>query len=122
MPTRLAFGVLRRRISGVDAGVVRTKPAARTAAVERAGSRQMTWRNRAACLDEDTETFFPLGTTGAAAEQIERAKAVCAACPEVEACLSWALATNQDAGIWGGKTEDERRTIRRRRQRWRKMR
>ena len=82
----------------------------------------MTWRNRAACLDEDTETFFPLGTTGAAAEQIERAKAVCAACPEVEACLSWALATNQDAGIWGGKTEDERRTIRRRRQRWRKMR
>lgn len=28
-------------------------------------------------------------------------------------CLEWALNTNQDAGAWGDKTEDERRALRR---------
>jgi WhiB family redox-sensing transcriptional regulator len=30
-------------------------------------------------------------------------------------CLDFALETNQDSGIWGGLTEEERRVIRRRR-------
>ena len=30
-------------------------------------------------------------------------------------CLGYALDTNQDSGIWGGLTEEERRVIRRRR-------
>jgi WhiB family redox-sensing transcriptional regulator len=49
--------------------------------------------------------------------QIEQAKAVCRRCPVINACLEWALETKQDAGIWGGKTEDERKAIRRSRQR-----
>ncbi|MGH8904883.1 MAG: WhiB family transcriptional regulator [Egibacteraceae bacterium] len=78
----------------------------------------MNWRDRAACLGMDTEWFFPAGSTGLAAlEQAAEAKAICARCPVVEACLDWALATNQDAGVWGAKTEDERRTLRRRLQR-----
>ncbi|MGH8904763.1 MAG: WhiB family transcriptional regulator [Egibacteraceae bacterium] len=77
----------------------------------------MSWRDKAACRDMDTEWFFPHGTTGPALEQADRAKAVCASCPVAEACLEWALQTNQDAGIWGAKTEDERRTLRRRQQR-----
>ncbi|MGH8901156.1 MAG: WhiB family transcriptional regulator [Egibacteraceae bacterium] len=79
----------------------------------------MDWRDRAACLGLDVELFFPLGATGPALEQTERAKAVCARCPVSASCLEWALRTNQDAGIWGGLTEDQRRTLRRlQRRKW----
>jgi WhiB family redox-sensing transcriptional regulator len=71
------------------------------------------WRINAACRDAPADLFFPVGTTGPAAETIEAAKAVCGACPAREPCLSFALATNQDAGVWGGTTEEERRTMRR---------
>ncbi|MGH8904391.1 MAG: WhiB family transcriptional regulator [Egibacteraceae bacterium] len=74
-----------------------------------------TWRNAAACLGMDTELSFPSGTTGAALEQIERAKTVCARCPVIAPCLEWALETNQQDGICGGLTDDERRRLRHRR-------
>jgi len=48
----------------------------------------MTWRNRAACLDEDPELFFPIGNTGPALLQIEEAKGVCRRCTVVETCLN----------------------------------
>jgi WhiB family redox-sensing transcriptional regulator len=73
----------------------------------------MDWVQRARCKDEDPELFFPIGTTGPAAEQIQRAKAVCAQCPVRQECLDWALATGQDAGVWGGTSEEERRVMRR---------
>jgi WhiB family transcriptional regulator, redox-sensing transcriptional regulator len=81
----------------------------------------MDWRNAAACTDEDPELFFPIGTTGPAIEQVERAKAICRRCPVAEPCLEWALQTNQDAGVWGGLSEDERRSLRRSRQRRRRL-
>jgi WhiB family redox-sensing transcriptional regulator len=80
----------------------------------------MKWRAKAACLDQNSELFFPLGSSGSALDQIERAKAVCAGCEVRADCLNWALETNQDAGIWGGLSEDERRTLRRSRQRKRR--
>jgi len=40
---------------------------------------------------------------------------VCAECEASRECLDFALDTNQDSGIWGGLTEEERRVIRRRR-------
>ena len=46
--------------------------------------------------------------------QIARAKEVCGECPVNTQCLDYALETNQDAGIWGGLDEEERRNIRRR--------
>lgn len=67
----------------------------------------------AACRTEDPELFFPVGTTGRAFDQIQRAKAVCRRCPVAPQCLQWALDTQQDAGVWGGLSEDERRNIRR---------
>lgn len=79
-----------------------------------------TWRSRAACAHLDTDVFFPIGGTGPAVEQIERAKAICAVCPVRDDCLEFALATNQPAGIFGGLTEDERRSLRRRRARQRR--
>jgi WhiB family redox-sensing transcriptional regulator len=81
----------------------------------------MDWRDDAACRDEDPELFFPIGTTGIAQEQVNAAKRVCARCPVQEQCLEFALASNQDAGIWGGLTEDERRTLKRSRQRRRRL-
>ena len=74
----------------------------------------MDWRHRAACLDEDPELFFPIGNTGPALHQIEQAKAVFHRCPVLETCLKWALESGQDAGVWGGLSEDERRALRRR--------
>ena len=74
----------------------------------------MTWRDRAACLRVDPELFFPIGNTGPALVQIEEAKAVCRRCEVVESCLSLAMESGQDAGVWGGLSEDERRVIKRR--------
>src|SRR5689334_9133636 len=74
----------------------------------------MDWRHRAACLDEDPELFFPIGNTGPALLQIEEAKAVCRRCEVMDTCLRWALETGQDAGVWGGLSEDERRALKRR--------
>lgn len=71
------------------------------------------WRRDAMCRDTDPDLFFPVGTTGPAIEQIESAKAVCNTCDAQVACLEFALATNQDSGIWGGTSEEERRKIRR---------
>ena len=81
----------------------------------------MDWRNLAACVEEDPELFFPIGSTGPAVEQVERAKAICRTCPVTEQCLEWALETNQDAGVWGGLSEEERRSLRRSRQRRRRL-
>ncbi|WP_322755987.1 WhiB family transcriptional regulator [Frankia sp. Cas3] len=78
------------------------------------------WRHRSACRDEDPELFFPVGTTGPVVErQVAAAKAVCRRCPVSAACLSWALATGQDAGVWGGLDENERRDLARRQARGR---
>src|SRR5215475_7079072 len=70
------------------------------------------WRDRAACRDTSPELFFPIGTTGVALDQIDAAKRVCSECPVASECLEFALATNQEAGVWGGLTEEERRRLR----------
>jgi WhiB family redox-sensing transcriptional regulator len=70
------------------------------------------WRDSAACRDTDPELFFPIGTTGMALDQIEAARAVCQACAAQGPCLEFALATNQESGVWGGASEEERRKLR----------
>ena len=71
------------------------------------------WRDRAACRSSDPNLFFPAGNTGSAIDTIEAAKAVCRSCSVAESCLRFALATNQEDGIWGGRDEVERRRLRR---------
>jgi WhiB family redox-sensing transcriptional regulator len=73
----------------------------------------MDWWPMAACADEDPELFFPVTRAGPAALQEAQAKAVCARCPVSEPCLEWALRTGQEAGIWGGASEEDRRALRR---------
>ena len=68
------------------------------------------WRDRAACRNSEMTLFFP-DTADVVA--IERAKQACASCPVTQECLSYAVATNETAGIWGGTTPGERRRLRR---------
>jgi len=69
------------------------------------------WKVRAACAGYANTYFFPVADTSP--EITERAKAICATCPVSTECLEYAFETNQVSGIWGGTTEDERRSLRR---------
>ncbi len=71
------------------------------------------WRQLASCRETDPALFFPVGNTDRALADLEAAKAVCAGCRVREACLEFAMETKQEAGIWGGMSEDERRRLRR---------
>jgi WhiB family redox-sensing transcriptional regulator len=74
------------------------------------------WRDRAACRSADPELFFPVGDDGPALVRIAAAKAICARCPVVAECLSFALVAVPD-GIAGGLTVEERRGLRAQRRR-----
>ena len=69
------------------------------------------WRDRAACLGEDPELFFPIGNGPAARAQIDEAKSVCGFCPVIDSCRRYALRYGM-AGIWGGLDDLERRQAR----------
>lgn len=63
---------------------------------------------RAACASSPAGMFYPTDTAGWRA-----AKRVCDRC-EIEAeCLAWALANNEQFGVWGGTSERTRRALRR---------
>lgn len=81
------------------------------------GRNGMRWMSRAACSEVMTNLFFPVGVTGPAEVQIEQAKAVCEGCDVRQDCLWFAITTNQEYGVWGGTSEEERRVLRRA---WRK--
>jgi WhiB family redox-sensing transcriptional regulator len=72
------------------------------------------WRDDAACRDVDPELFFPDGDVKSVRAQVTMAKLTCRRCPVSATCLSWALASGQEAGIWGGLTEAERHRLLRR--------
>lgn len=71
------------------------------------------WRGAANCRNTDLAGFFPVGTTGDALDQIAAAKTLCNDCTVQDMCLEFALTTNQDSGVWGGHSEEERRILRR---------
>jgi WhiB family redox-sensing transcriptional regulator len=76
------------------------------------GAPNMGWLDHANCRYTSPELFFPIGGARLAAETIRAAKAVCDDCEVRDACLQFALETNQDSGIWGGTSEEERRRFR----------
>ena len=69
------------------------------------------WRADAACREADPELFFPDGEATLARVGVKMAKLICRGCPVSATCLNWALASGQEAGIWGGLTEGERRRL-----------
>jgi WhiB family redox-sensing transcriptional regulator len=72
----------------------------------------MKWDNEAACQSTDPDLFFP---TGHLSEQT--AQRICRSCPVRTQCLEFALDARLEHGVWGGLTENERRSLRRSRQR-----
>lgn len=62
---------------------------------------------QALCAEADPEIFHP--DKGAS---VAEAKAICGRCELREACLEWAIETNQRFGVWGAASERERRRIR----------
>ena len=70
------------------------------------------WMGDAACRTIEPELFFP-----ARGEQIADARAVCEQCSVRKACLEFALTHKIAYGVWGGKSERERRPMRGQRQR-----
>jgi len=76
-----------------------------------------TWLRDAACTAHDPELFFPVGSSGPAAYQTDKARQVCTTCPVQTSCLDWALQVGADYGVWGGLSEEDRQALRRRRRR-----
>jgi WhiB family redox-sensing transcriptional regulator len=63
------------------------------------------WMDEAACKEMGPELF-----TSEKPIEIRKAKAICAGCAVVKACLEYALENNEHY-IWGGKTEKQRKRI-----------
>ena len=64
----------------------------------------------AKCVGENQDLFFPERGSSTV-----KAKAICNECPVQEECLEFAVVRKERFGIWGGKSERERRAIRRER-------
>ncbi len=68
------------------------------------------WEEEAACKRVHPSVMFP--PTGLEHHlSVKFAKSICNECPVQEECLNFALRTKQKFGIWGGKTEGERRSL-----------
>jgi WhiB family redox-sensing transcriptional regulator len=69
------------------------------------------WWDESLCLEEKIPTDLFYGTedetVGERNLRIEMAKAVCSRCSVRTNCLEWAR-SNDERGIWGGTTENER--------------
>jgi len=69
------------------------------------------WYKDAACKGHpNQDDFFPDRGSSTVI-----AKAICKKCPVREECLEYAVERKERFGIWGGKSERERRAIRRER-------
>ena len=78
------------------------------------------WRDEAACLDHDTNLWFPddlldQDPDGPQKRETPRlyrqAKRICLSCPVREECLEYALDFPEPYGMWGGTTRPERLNI-----------
>ena len=74
------------------------------------------WQLDGACRRVSPETFFhPEGERGSRRRtRDETAKAICEVCPVLDRCRAHALAVREPYGVWGGLSEDERRSMKRR--------
>ena len=68
------------------------------------------WEDDAACMSVDPDLWFT--EKGGATRQ---AKRICKTCEIRPVCLEYALEHKERYGVWGGKSERERRAILKRR-------
>ena len=72
------------------------------------------WHLQAACRGPESVLFFPPSAPERREERDERelkAKFICSQCDVREECLEFALRVREPHGIWGGRTEAERREL-----------
>ena len=62
----------------------------------------------AACADASLALFYPPPTQGRAPWEPDEAREICARCPVIDECLTFAYATGERYGVWGGQTPAER--------------
>jgi WhiB family transcriptional regulator, redox-sensing transcriptional regulator len=83
---------------------------------------RLEWQEDAACRQYDNVVFF--GEEGESELEKQgreaRAKSICRTCPVQEPCLEFAMESNQKYGIWGGLSDKERASLKRRRARARR--
>src|SRR3954451_22527739 len=63
------------------------------------------WTSQARCSSQDPDALFVRGKAQ------HDAKAVCKTCPVLAQCLAEALDNRTEFGVWGGRTERERRAL-----------
>ncbi|QBP31739.1 WhiB family transcription factor [Mycobacterium phage Piper2020] len=66
------------------------------------------WRQSAVCAQTDPELFFP-----ATGESATPARTMCKRCEVQAECLQRALDDDEQFGIWGGLTPQQRRALKR---------
>ena len=64
------------------------------------------WMEKSACIDVSPDVFFPSDGVG-----VIVAKSICDNCLVSESCLEYALQNQIDHGVWGGRSERQRRKI-----------
>lgn len=88
-----------------NGGIVGTPPRVRLVEVDDA---DRAWKADAACRDSDPELWFP-----GRGESHEQANRICARCPVRQECFDFAMRHGERFGIWGGRSERQRRRLRR---------
>lgn len=73
----------------------------------KAAANPVAWKRYASCADMDLRIFYT-----ERGESPREAKNVCAGCPVREECLEYALVYGEKFGIWGGKSERQRKRMR----------
>lgn len=113
----LGTGEKKQKVPGPERPLSRAKRRAAAALLAESMPRQ-SWSDDAACITVEPDLHYPAKTCGPDAEiQVREAKTVCGGCPVRRQCLSWALDTHEQHGIWGGLTPTERHNLRRRQRR-----
>lgn len=72
----------------------------------------MDWLEKAACVNQPSEIFFPDGENKS--EDVKReamAKMICKKCPVAAECLMYAIEKEENYGIWGSFAPKERRNL-----------
>lgn len=70
------------------------------------------WMADGACSPDTADLFFP---ERGDSDSVARAKAICATCPVLARCRSYAVVNVERRGIWGGLSQRELRQARLRR-------
>jgi WhiB family transcriptional regulator, redox-sensing transcriptional regulator len=67
------------------------------------------WRDQAACLEVVSVDYDPFFSD--AKDLQTEAIAICTTCPVRDACLTFAVRTGQQYGIWGGQPQQTIRSL-----------